>query len=271
MPRYQCKVCGRGFSLATLLWTYYQKKRHINTTVRRLLLSNMSLSRTAALVGVNLKTIELRVQQLGAVCQEKNRETLEKAFNGKCATHVQFDEAETFEKTKLLPLSLPVVVTNQRIILGFDVCSMPPHPVYKDRSEAKYGVLPDDRIKSLRKLLVSLKSWISEFAEIKSDECPRYPWTVKKVFPGAQHKTFYARRAKPHGLGELKVGAFDPLFAINHTLAKLRANVSRLNRRTWNTTKRRDRLMSHLWIFIESHNRYILRGLRREGIPLALA
>ena len=48
--------------------------------------------------------------------------------------------------------------------------------------------------------------------------------------------------------GELKKRGKDPLFYINHTLAMLRANVNRLIRKTWCTTKDPAQLIYHLAI-----------------------
>jgi hypothetical protein len=57
------------------------------------------------------------------------------------------------------------------------------------------------------------------------------------------------------GQGELKSGGFDPLFSFNHTAAMLRANINRLVRKTWCTTKRIDRLEAHIALYVQFHNR----------------
>jgi sugar phosphate permease len=62
------------------------------------------------------------------------------------------------------------------------------------------------------------------------------------------------QRGSSTGQGELKKIKFDPLFSLNHTCAMLRANVSRLFRKTWCTTKRPDQLRAHLMIYAEYHN-----------------
>ncbi|MEQ1722809.1 MAG: hypothetical protein ABL930_06505, partial [Pseudobdellovibrio sp.] len=54
--------------------------------------------------------------------------------------------------------------------------------------------------------------------------------------------------------GELKKIGFDPLFSLNHTCAMMRAKVSRLIRRTWNTTKKPERLSEHLALAVLHHN-----------------
>jgi hypothetical protein len=50
-----------------------------------------------------------------------------------------------------------------------------------------------------------------------------------------------------------------PLFKINHTCAMLRANINRLFRRTWCTTKRPEMLKNHLDIYLHFHNKYLLK------------
>ena len=47
---------------------------------------------------------------------------------------------------------------------------------------------------------------------------------------------------------------FDPIFSINHTFAMMRANISRLIRKTWNTTKNVESLINHLHIYVWMHN-----------------
>lgn len=55
-----------------------------------------------------------------------------------------------------------------------------------------------------------------------------------------------------------KVKAFDPLFRLNHTAAKLRADISRLSRRTWSASKNATGLQNHLMLYIAYNNGYKL-------------
>jgi len=96
-----------------------------------------------------------------------------------------------------------------------------------------------------------------------SDQCPRYPGLVKKLFPQATHETSKGRRGCVVGQGELKAGGWDPLFALNHTAAMFRAHVSRLFRRTWNTTKKPAHLAAHMTLYVAHHNYHVLLKLGR--------
>ena len=77
---------------------------------------------------------------------------------------------------------------------------------------------------------------------------------VKMYFPKAKYDQFKGQKAAVAGQGELKKIKRDPLFYINHTFAMLRANINRLVRKTWCTTKKVSRLIDHLSIYSYVHN-----------------
>ena len=89
---------------------------------------------------------------------------------------------------------------------------------------------------------------------IKSDQCVFYKPIVNHYFPEANYLQFKGRKGGVAGQGELKKGWRDPLFKINHTFAMLRANINRLIRKTWCTTKKISRLIDHLTIYMWVHN-----------------
>lgn len=95
-------------------------------------------------------------------------------------------------------------------------------------------------------------------ALIESDEHTHYPDLVKEFFPKGNHVRYKGGRGGVAGQGELKKLYFDPLFTLNHTCAMLRANINRLIRKTWCTTKKRVMLKNHLDIFLNYYNTEIL-------------
>ena len=100
---------------------------------------------------------------------------------------------------------------------------------------------------------------IWENGKIKSDENPHYESDVKAFFPKCEYETHKGRRGSIVGQGELKKIRFDPLFSVNHTCAMLRANINRLFRRTWCTTKRIDRLSAHIAVYALYHNQNLAK------------
>ncbi|MCP4050867.1 MAG: transposase, partial [bacterium] len=75
----------------------------------------------------------------------------------------------------------------------------------------------------------------------------------------ASHEKSKGEKGCVAGQGELKKVRIDPLFAINHTLAMLRANINRLVRKTWCTTKKPERLLDHLAIYTWFHNTKLIQ------------
>jgi hypothetical protein len=167
----------------------------------------------------------------------------------------EFDELETFEQSKCKPLSVVLaVVPKKRKILGFEVAVMPAKGPLTDLAKRRYGYRPDRRGVALDHLFQRLRPLMKETCKLKSDQNPRYPRYVKRYFPSAKHVTVEGRRGCVTGQGELKRGGWDPLFSLNHTFAMFRANVSRLVRKTWCTTKKAEALADHLAIYAHYHN-----------------
>ncbi len=134
---------------------------------------------------------------------------------------------------------------------------MPAKGLLAKISVKKYGKRTDERPKKRSELFNSIQHLINEDAIIKSDECPYYLKPMIRHFPKAKHVTFKGRSSAVIGQGELKKVGFDPLFSLNHTCATLRARTSRLIRKTWNTTKKPERLDLHLAIVFWHHNQNV--------------
>ena len=179
-------------------------------------------------------------------------------FNRPKVRVLEFDDMETFEHTKLKPLSITLAVQKRtRRILGLEVSRMPAKGLLAEKARQKYGRRLDGRGMARAELFRQLQYVVHEEALIKSDQNPHYAPDVAKFFPKARHAQFQGRRPASTGQGEIKKGKHDPLFALNHTCAMFRANVSRLVRKTWVTTKRMDRLRAHLLIYADYHNQHL--------------
>ena len=255
IQRFRCQACRGTCSVATFHAWFRQKKRLKNHAIRVHLAGAGSLRRAARTVHLNRKTVERKLIALGIVAEKKLQEQNRKK---PLCTVIEFDDMETFVHTKLKPLSITLAVeSHTRRILGIQVSPMPAKGLLAKHARKKYGYRADGRAKARDRLFLQIKDLVSETATIKSDLNPHYAPSVKKHFPKATHIGFKGQRGRSQGLGELKKVGFDPLFSLNHTCAMFRANVNRLFRKTWCTTKRADRLYAHLMIYAEYHNEHL--------------
>lgn len=213
----------------------------------------MSQREVARFLNINRKTVVRQFRFSLATAKEELKSWNEKF--PKCQ-EVEFDDLETFEHTKCKPLSVTLMVESKtRRILGFEVAQMPAKGPLAKIARKKYGPRADHRPQARKKLFSEMKDLVAERAVIRSDSNPHYPPDVRAYFPFATHQTVLGGRAAVTGQGELKKKTFDPIFSLNHTCAMYRANINRLIRKTWCTTKRPDQLAGHLALYALSHNR----------------
>jgi len=258
VSRYKCTQCGVYFSQATGQPEFGQKKRHLNYKILRLYVAGVSQNRMARLLNVKQRTVSIKHTFLGLKARLFNYR-FRNTNLGK-VSFIQFDDLETFEHTKLKPLSVTLAVEEgTRFILGFEVARMPAKGLLAKKSRKKYGFRKDERKEARERLFRRLKPIINEKATFTSDQNPHYPETVKKFFPLAEHITVKGQRGAITGQGELKKIKWDPLFSLNHTCAMLRANINRLFRKTWCTTKKLQPLIDHLEIYTYYHNQVLIR------------
>lgn len=260
--RYLCRPCQKTFSTATTHPCRNQKKRHLNPEIYQYLVSGVSQRRLARVMRINRKTVVRKFLFLGLCAYQI---FLEHRRQQSPSEEIEFDDLETFEHSKLKPLSVTMAVETQtRRILGFRVAKMPAKGHLVQRAFKKYGKRQDQRKSQRQALFRELRPYLKSQVVIKSDENPHYGPCVRKYFPKSLHQVYKGRRGCVVGQGELKAGGFDPLFSLNHSFAMLRANINRLFRRTWNTTKKPERLAIHIMLYTLYHN---LELIKKPEIP----
>jgi len=250
--RYCCKRCRGTFSRAFFEPFYRQKKRQLNLEVEAHLSSTSSQRRLAKILKVNRKTVVRKFREMSDLAEA---EFHERNSQLPLAQVIEFDDLETFEHTKCKPLSVTIALEyKSRRILGMEVSRMPASGMLAKKAK-KYGPRLDERRLGRRRLFQGIQGLVSPFADIKSDHNPHYPSVVKEFFPLATHKRYMGKRGSQGGQGELKKVRFDPLYCLNHTCAKMRADINRLIRKTWCTTKNSRELKRHLMLFANYHNK----------------
>jgi hypothetical protein len=190
------------------------------------------------------------------------REHERRLASGRLKTsYIQLDEQHTFEHTKYRPLSIVMAV---RVKTG-EIIEAQVAPfrttVGQEKLPLKYQneYRPDNRPVAIEDTLNSAKKAVRKSITIESDESTAYFKIIKKVIPKAIYRRvkkmlpFYIPKDEQRKMKK-------PLFVVNYTCAKLRNDLSRLARKTWVTTKKMERLQSHLDLYIAFNNGYDLIG-----------
>jgi len=217
------------------------------------------MRRCALVLNIHRTTVERKLIYLAKkaeLSQERFLQTMKAQV-----THLQFDDLITIEHTKLKPLTVSIAVdVNTRSILGAQVGVIGAFGHLAELSRRKYGRRINEHKKTLRRLFNEVAPAISPMALIRSDEHKFYAEFVENYLPGRKYEQYPSIRSSIAGQGELKKTRRDPLFGINHTCAMLRANVNRLIRKTWCTTKTPQMLQRHLMIYVDFHNSVYLKA-----------
>lgn len=246
--RYRCKNCLKSFSSRTLKPDYCHKKPHLNDIFRKLLCEGVTLRGASRALKMTYRNTYLKFLWLGRQAQ------IEKQALSCNANIIYFDEMETIEHTKCKPLSIALMVSEEYKILEARVAKMPAKGKLSKFSNRKYGKREDDREGALKTAFTSLCSKLENTPKlIKSDAKPSYRKHVNKHFPSVEYQ-IHCRVNKEHQQSRLHEKKykkmFDPMFALNQRCAKLRADIKRLARRSWVTTKKPENLQLHLDIYI---------------------
>ena len=253
--RYRCKSCRKTFSETHFGIDYRFRKRYINQAVFRSLCSGVSQRRLAIILNVRRSAIARRLVRFG-YCAQHNLEVYRKSRE--LVRHLDFDELETFEKTKCKPITAAIAVEDKtRKILALAVGRIPAKGLLAKVARKKYGPRPCERHKVIKAMFEDLKVCLAPAGVVKTDQSKTYPPFIRTYLSGWNHQATPGRRACIVGQGELKEGRWDPLFSLNHTYAMFRDGLKRLARRTWCTTKKIERLTSALYMYAWFHNLYL--------------
>jgi transposase-like protein len=253
VPRYRCKGCGRYFSSHTERATFGQHRPDLNEQVLHLYASAMTQRRMAICLATNRKTVVRKFLFAAKLARNAHRRRL--AAGTLRMSRAQFDEMETFEHTRLKPLSIALAVhaTTSELIEA-RVATMPYRGSLASIARRKYGPRPDTRAAARHAVLRAVRRCSLPALALVTDKHPHYPPLIARLLPFATH--IPVSRTAP--LPPDRRNPNDPLFTLNHTAAKIRHDLSRMARRVWVTTKRKERLQAHLDLYIAWNNRYRL-------------
>lgn len=251
LTRYQCKTCLKSFSNSAQKPTFKQHKPEVNAELFKLLVSGVSLRRASVILDISYATVVAKFEYLATQAKSihtKHLKTVQTAF-------VQVDELETFIHSKAMCLSVPMAVrVKTGEILGFSVAKMPSKGPLAQIGTQKYNWTIDERPLKFQSMLIDIKPSLKGGVVFKCDSHTSYEKWIKNQIPTANlERVLGGKKAKADEK------AFDQLFAINNTFARMRHDMNRLARKTWSTTKSIQGLENHIWLYVAWTNKYKLK------------
>ena len=245
VQRYRCRLCRRRFSRQSFRADCRQKKPHLNAAFLRLMMACVALRQAARVLGVSRRTVERRFVWLAGHAAQFHAHRLRGAG---LAGPFMLDELETFEGNRYQPVTVPVLIEPRTLfIVGTEAGPLrrkgrmtPDQRRRRSEHEALHGRRPSQSAAAVRAVLERLRGCARGPVVLHSDHKPLYERLGRRLFG---ERFVWA----PHSASARRDRS-NPLFAINHTNARLRHFLSRLRRRSWCVSKRRRRLQQHLQI-----------------------
>jgi len=267
VPRFTCLECRRTFSSQSFRLDYRLRKPKLHLALFKDFVSKCTMRQSARTLGCTRRTVAHRLALLGAHCREFHADVLERARRaGGIGGVFQLDELETFEHSRRLrPLTVPVLVERKSYFVLHAACA--PLPVRgglsaaycrrKAAEEERHGKRKSGSVVVVRESFECLARVhrCQGPVMVQTDRKTSYMTSLARIFGGRlRHERHSSKAPRTHG---------NPLFPINHTLAMMRDGVSRLVRRSWAAAKLRQRLATHLWIWIAYRN--YVRGITNRA------
>ena len=245
LQRYKCKQCKKRFYFNSIRPSSRQRKPDLNKKVMDLYCEGNTLRGIGRILGCSYNTV---VSKFRFMAKLARNEHLKKLSEGEIVTsYVQIDEMETLEKTRSNPLGIELAIRPKTYeIISAKVCR-----IHIKGQSVSSKVKEDynsntNRELAENELCVEVSKCSKSEGTIATDG--KTPKSVSAFFTENQINSFEKFEDKE-----------KYLWAINHVCAKLRNRISRLNRKTWATTKEATRLQDHLDLFIACQNGYKLK------------
>jgi transposase-like protein len=251
--RYQCThpSCGKTFGEPNSAPPAERSKgKDIDARVFDLCCSGVTIRRMARLLKVSINKVRRRMAVLAKRAREAHAAAASDARH--LTSHVQFDEMETYLRNKLFPLTIALSVRRASgHILSAKVATIsakgPTAAKARDAGWVHMGMGHVARRAALQETAKFLRP--SAVPTFICDGKGSYPGEIRRhIGRPVEVETHPRDENEPR----------DHLFRLNHTCAKIRADVACMARRTWTTTKKIECLQDRLDIYIAWNNGYVI-------------
>jgi len=259
VQRFQCTVCMRSFSSQTFRLDYRLRRPDTLAPIFAALCSKTTLRKTARNLGLGRDHVARRMRLLGAHARRYHGHQLEQVARlpERLGARFQFDELETYEEhRKLKPVTVAVLIEQRTgFIVHTDVETLPARKPLRGRQKEQLAAIEareGKRCSGSRRAVVRTVDSLARVArqsglvEVTTDRKASYRSALDRAFAGR----VLHRRID----GRMQRGVRNPLFPINHTLARLRDLASRLVRQTWAAAKKRAALADQIDVVVAFRN-----------------
>lgn len=251
VPRVQCRAC-------LITWSPVPRerpnRRDLDRRIFEMAVSGTPMRRIALLLGCDRKTVPRTIARLVERIKEQHAAFL----SGLQTSYVMMDELETYMAAHWQQFSLTMVVrakpqtnprTGKRVyqVLAFGAAR-------HTTTMIGYPWVHHERATVIPQVLQAVAPSLKARATIATDGATEYPKWIAQHLPGVKHEVHVAKN--PATSHKASKSVYDPLFAINHTFARLRADLPRLHRTTWTTTKSLAEFERHVWLWVAWNNGY---------------
>jgi len=258
VQRFRCKGCMRTFSTQTFRVDRGLRRVQLDGLIFQALISKVTLRQTAKNLHCTRRTVERRLDLYAKQCRGFHEWRMRtRAVATPWEGQFQLDELETFEHNRRLkPVTVPVLVHKPSYcILHAEVGTLPPRKPLSQANLRKLALQEEagkkrkseSRVKVTRCFeVLSGVCAPSASVSVGTDEKHSYAVALKRIFG--------ARLVHQKTNSKVPRSYKNPLFPVNHTFAMMRDGLSRLVRRNWGASKKRERLERHLWVYLAWRN-----------------
>ncbi len=285
VPRFRCLVCSRGFSEQTFRGNYRLKRPELLKPLYNDRISKVTHRQSARIHACTRATEERHFRRMSLLCESFHGVQLDEVkARGGLGEVFSLDELETYEHHRTQkPATVPILIEPESgFVIDARVDTLPARGksgVAKKRRLARRleqesegqvqpegqvqaeGVGDGERKSESRKVVKAAFERLREFCpkdrplRVLTDYKPSYASLLQELFgKRCRHERTSSKQRRDTS---------NPLWHINHTLARPRDNVSRLVRETWAAAKKRRWLAGHLAIWTCYRN-YIRGRTNRE-------
>ena len=275
VPRFKCLACSRGFSEQTFRVNYRLKRPELLMPLYNDRISKVTHRQSARIHGCTRGTEERHFRRISAHCEAFHGMQLsEVVARGGLGEIFSFDELETYEHHRTQqPVTVPILIERESgYVVDTRVGTLPARGKSGDKQrrrqkrEAKSEVPPDGEGEGRRKSesREMVKAALERLREFSPKDRQLLVLTdCKQSYAALLQEIFGARCKHERTSSTQRRDTRNPLWPINHTLARVRDNVSRLVRETWAAAKKRRWLAGHLAIWTCYRN-YVRGRTNRE-------